>query len=196
MAKVVKLTNKTRRTPAKKRSNDTLVLAGHEEQADEFAKAKEKSVSALKAMEEARKVLEPVAKTEQLKAEKGGKFTKRVTVQGTEKRLTFAFSNNFSALDVGCRAPLEDAVGPKFRDLFEDQETVTVRDGAVEKLRNAVAKAGLNPDDFFEVKRVIKPVADFRKNRFEARSEMDDAQNEALDEVIDQLAAKPSLSVR
>lgn len=197
MARVVKLTEKPkrRRKPAKAKEQDTLVLTGHTEQADAFTKAKVAVEDAKAQLTAARAVLEPMAKSSQANSEKLGSFTKKVRFEGSAKNVTFTFKNTFTPMEIGCRSDVQDAVGPKFHVLFQEAETVTVREGAVDKLRAAVAKAGLDPADFFETKRVIKPVENFRRLRFDARSEMSDDENEALDEIVEQLAAKPTVTV-
>ena len=195
MAKVITLsTTKTKK--AEQHKTDTLELSGHEKTVSALAKAKVAAAKAKQRMEKARAVLEPVAKAKQRDAEIGGQFTRAVTFNGLEERATFSFTNAFASLDPGCRMPLTDAIGPKFDELFETVDTVGVRTGAIEQLRNAVIKSGQDPADYFETKRVLRPVDDFRKCRFDARASLTDAQNDALDEVVDQLAAKPSMSVK
>ena len=191
MAKIVSVPTKK----GKKESSDTLEITQAVAQADAVVAAKAAMEQAAARFEETRAALEPVVKQAQRSAEINGTFTKKVVVLGTDKNASFGFGNSFSAMDVGCRHALEKLLGPHFNTLFTEKQIVKVRAGALERLQKAIETAGLNPDDFFETDRSIVPVPEFRKARFELRSQLDRDQNEAVDSVIDQLAARPTLTV-
>lgn len=197
-AKMIKLPGAP--TPAQPsavaQDDDTVLITGHEVETDKLVKYKFDMDSGKKGLEAVRKLLEPIAKMTRLEAEKAGRFAARILFQGTQQRASFAFTNSFGAIDASQKPLLAGAIGPTFDTLFVEQEAMRVRPEKLAELHAAIKATNMNPDDFFVTEKVLRPVEEFRRKRFEIRPALTEAQNDALDATMDQIASSPTLTTK
>ncbi len=195
-AKMIKLPSKAGSVNVISQDDETVLITGHEAETDKLIKYKFDESAARKGLETVRKLLAPLVANGHRATEKAGRFASKVLLQGTHQRAQFSFTNAFGSIDASQRKDLAEAVGPKFDELFEEQESMGVRPDRIEALRAAIVAVGMDPEEYFQSNKVLKPVSNFRRKRFEARSEMTEAQNDVLDAIVDQIAATPALTTK
>jgi G3E family GTPase len=196
MIKLPESKSKSKRAPRVK-ADESIVVTRYTAEADKLITNKTDLDGAKKQLDAVRRVLEPIAKTAQLEAEREGNFATKVLFQGSKQRACFTFTNSFGALNEEAKGLVEGAIGDEpFDALFEESQSMRVRSDKLQELRDAVEAAGLDPSDFFVTETVYAPVNEFRRTRFEMRGQLSEEQNEVLDSVTDQLGARPSLTVK
>jgi hypothetical protein len=179
--------------PAKK---DPVVVTGREKIVDQLVHAKREMEGWKESMENCRAELEPIANGLRVEAEMAGIFAKTITVRGTENNVTLQYKDAFSKIDLRCKKDLENALGGFFPKLFEEAVTSSVYTDKMDRLKAILIAAGEDPSHFIEEDKFIKPVAEFRKSRYELRKQMTEEQNAAIDMVVEQTQHRPTLAVK
>jgi len=141
----------------------------------------------------ARGPLDLIATKDRVAAEKDGRFAKQVHVKGSELDARYTFRDSYAPIDISARPALQGLLGPLYGTLFTEGESVRIKPEAMAAL---LQHLGARAAEFLAVETVIKPVDDFRKVRFEARDQLSGPQNNELDKVIKQVAAKPALTLK
>ena len=153
---------------------------------------------------ELRILREPVqvaAKVERTRAEvQTGKTIKTVAVHGTDRPAHFTWKNVYQTTDIAHGPALRACLGPYFDTLFEGSVNLKFRDRSSAGRRNATTilrdALGERFDVLFEAVPEIAAKEELMEKRSALRKTLTPAQNEALDQILGQIQANPSLSVK
>jgi hypothetical protein len=174
-------------------------LRGHEASIDRLVEIRHTQDS-LKAEEALlREPVEEAANQERAKLEANtGKTIKSVIVHGTNQPARVTWRNVYSAIDVVHETPLRAALGPHFDSLFERIEAVKPRKLSADKVDDLRTLLGPRFDSFFEVIPQIVAKDELLEKRtvLVESGSVTEAQNQAIDSVLSQVQASPSLSVK
>jgi hypothetical protein len=140
-----------------------------------------------------RLTLDPEVTAIRARAEADGQFTKSVHLKGTHVDARYTFKDVYAPIDVACGPDLRRLLGPLYDLLFAEECAVSIVKGKGEEL---AALLGARADEFLKVEPEIRPVAEFRKARFEARDLLSTPQNAELDRAVVAVAAKPTLNLK
>lgn len=124
-----------------------------------------------------------------------GHACKSIQARGSETNAKYCFADRYKVLDVASGTALEKLLGKKFKALFVEHQLIDLKDGAGRRLLELLEQLG-RADEFLEVERCFKPVDEFREARALQRAAMSKSQNQTLDRVVTQIAARPSASFK
>lgn len=170
------------------------VLDGHQKLVDVMAEKKADITAAEGVLATSRKDLDPIVTKYRESLERDGIFTKTVVVRGSETNASYTFKDSYAKIDVSVEKDLQKLLGDQYDRLFTKKKTVAVKNACMDKLRALAQQHGFL--DLLEEDEFLLPVDDFRQARFEARDQLSSAQNKALDDVVKQVSATPSLSFK
>lgn len=140
-----------------------------------------------------RATLDPQVTEIRARAEADGQFTKSVHVKGSGVDARYTFKDVYAPIDTACGPDLKRLLGPLYDLLFAEECAVSIVKGKGEEL---AALLGARADEFLKVEPEIRPCAEFRKARFEARDLLSAPQNAELDRAVVAVAAKPTLNLK
>jgi hypothetical protein len=196
----------TTKAPTTKKAKAEITLVGHEAQVARLVEAKEYADFGTAQMEAERPALEHAAAELRASMETDGVFHKTVTLKGNAKDCTLTFTDSYSKIDVSVEGDLMRLLGEHYGSLFVRCKTVSVKDAT--KMMDLIEYAKKHAmstasgkeftkelEDQISVDEFIKPVPEFRAKRFELRCKLSKEQNDALDFVVKQVSARPSLRV-
>ena len=136
-------------------------------------------------------------------------FSKTVQVRGISANATYTFTDSYEKMSLGVEPKLRMLLGNLNYDrLFEKRRAIVVEDevALLDLVDSALLEAGgkspsidFMPSDvkrIFSVVTYIAPRENFRERHHVVREDLTAAQNEALDAVVRQIAARPTLSFK
>lgn len=184
--------------PAANLPSGVLLLSGFEKVVDELIAEKMKIIEATKALDSMRVAVDQAAEQLRVKKEGDGVFSKTVHVKGTAINAVLTFKDAYSKIDPSVESNLRQLLWDNYERLFEKKLIYSIKAEKIEVIKNLVqnlfGEEGIN--EFFEKEEFIKPVEGFREVRFNTRSELTPDQNAALDEVVQQIADRPTLNFK
>jgi hypothetical protein len=176
-------------------------LHGHERVVDrivEITKQQDNLETELKIL---REPVQGAAKAARDRAEIAtGKTIKTVVVHGTEHPANFNWKNVYRTTDASHEPALRACLGPYFDTLFEATFNLKFRDNSPVGRRNAVnilsEALGERFEAIFEAVPEVAARGELMEKRTALRAALTVPQNTALDQILDQIQANPSLSVK
>lgn len=169
-------------------------LSGQEKDIDILAIAKETITAAETAIENIREDLDKKVCNFRLGQEVEGMFTKTVQVLGHKANAVYTFKDSYARIDTSVEQDLKKLLGSHYDELFVRKHEVSVKPNCYGKLLELAKKHGFT--DLLEEDEYLSPVEDFRRKRYEMRTELNRTQNRSLDDVVRQVQSRPSLSFK
>lgn len=171
-----------------------VVLTGHEKLVDVLAEKKSEIEAAEGVIDHSRKDLDPLVTNFRASRENDGEFTKSVQVKGSQVNAVYSFKESFKKINTSVEDELKRLLGQHYAELFDRKRAISIKEGSMEKLLLLAQKHGFV--DLLEEDEYLIPADDFRRKRYEKRSVLTQDQNKILDDVVTQVANKPSLSFK
>lgn len=177
-----------------KSSKRKVVVLSCADAVDQLIKAKAHTEIADRLVGQFRPIVEKAALSEREFTERSGGFCKTVDLRGTKGSAHLTFGNRFCQISKADEKELKRDLGDRlFSELFTEKLEARIKP---EKVKDLIDLLGSEAKDYLDVQELLVPVSEFREKRFELRSELSDDLNSRLDEVIERIAAKPSLKVK
>lgn len=186
--------------PIQKDKVAPLILNGFEAKVDlafqknAEMKQAEKIVGQIRNGDDKEVGIDKVATDFRQQQEADGHFTKTVIVKGSAANATYTFKDAYQKIDVSVEGDLQRLLGGEYPNLFERKREISVKKGCYDKLLELAQKHGFT--DLLEEDQFLLPVDEFREKRANKRSAFSTEQNKAIDEVVIQVASKPTLNFK
>lgn len=183
---------------AKKSGKDRLSITGHEKLATTM-RERQKKMDSLDALQKTdKKLLTDDVKAKRLAAEKAGDFHSTVLVESEDgKPAQIVFQDRYAKVDVEHEDALRSALSGNFETLFKKGVSVKVTAGKT--LADFEEALGDKFADFLKLvdcTEFLSPGKGYMQKRAALRPGLDDATNDAIDAITDQVQVTPSVKLK
>jgi hypothetical protein len=184
--------------PLAVKTNDGLVLNGHEDLATEIRdRAQRIEILAKQQKEEGGKLIK-VVKSFRMKAEIEGNFHKSVDVVcKTGKPVKVVFGDSYKEVDVKHEDTLQSALGKRYAEFFGRFVKVAARDDlTLARLKEVLGDKFDAFCGLVQVDEYLAPTKNFMENRAGIRPDLSAEMNEKIDNLIAQVQNAPAIKTK
>lgn len=175
-------------------ATDIPLLTGYEDFVDTLFNLDVMAKETLERLKANRTVVDAAATLFRTANEIRGNYSKIVHIKGTEHNGVYNFKDAYSPIDISKEGEMRSLLGNVFDKLFRKKKQISIKAGCEQQLLDLAKKHGF--ESLIVSKEVINPVDSFRESRFLKRGELSAEQNAALDSVVEQTGAQPTLTFK